>query len=177
MNGSGSVVERYAYDPFGSASVYDASWGGRSSSNYAWVYMHQGGRYDATSGLYYFRNRDYSPTLGRWVQIDRLGVLEDSNCVRYLANSPVWHVDSFGTAEEVANDEIKYFEHAKIGPKMLIFDKQVEVDGDIRKTGKIGKAVGQRCAGNWSGPAFDRSGSWKTLLRDWRSNLGILLLR
>ena len=27
VNGSGSVVERYAYDPFGSATVYDASWG------------------------------------------------------------------------------------------------------------------------------------------------------
>ena len=37
---------------------------------FSWIYLHQGGRYDTTSGLYNFRNRDYSPTLGRWMEED-----------------------------------------------------------------------------------------------------------
>jgi RHS repeat-associated protein len=74
VNGSGTVVERFAYDPFGKFTVYDGSWTVRTGgSSYAWIYMHQGGRFDATSGLYSFRNRDYSPTLGRWFQIDPIG--------------------------------------------------------------------------------------------------------
>ena len=64
------VQERYAYDPYGQPSFYDQSWGSRVNSLFSWIYLHQGGRYDGNSGLYYFRNRDYSPTLGRWVAED-----------------------------------------------------------------------------------------------------------
>ncbi|GIW84669.1 MAG: hypothetical protein KatS3mg107_0329 [Gemmataceae bacterium] len=70
---SGEVVERYIYDPFGQATVLDAAWNVRSGgSAYDWLYLHQGGRYDVTSGLYHFRHRDYSPTLGRWTSLDPL---------------------------------------------------------------------------------------------------------
>src|SRR5260370_33148185 len=37
VNNSGTVVERYAYDPYGAVTVYDASLNVRSGgSNYAW---------------------------------------------------------------------------------------------------------------------------------------------
>ncbi len=62
VDDSGEVVERYIYDPFGQATVLDAEWNVRSGgSAYDWLYLHQGGRYDVTSGLYHFRFRDYSP--------------------------------------------------------------------------------------------------------------------
>jgi hypothetical protein len=64
VNSSGVVVERYAYDPYGAVTVLDAGWNLRSGgSSYAWRYLHQGGRFDVTTGLDNFRNRDYSPTL------------------------------------------------------------------------------------------------------------------
>ena len=64
------MVERYVYDPYGQVTVPDARLGvRRSGSAYAWIYLHQGGRFDATTGLYDFRNRDYSPALGRWMQV------------------------------------------------------------------------------------------------------------
>jgi hypothetical protein len=44
VNSSGSVQERYAYDPYGKASVYDPSWSSRSSSLFGWLYLHQGQR-------------------------------------------------------------------------------------------------------------------------------------
>src|SRR5262249_32765092 len=55
INGSGAVVERYAYDPFGVATVYDANWTVRSSSSFGWTYGFQGRPYDATSGTLDFR--------------------------------------------------------------------------------------------------------------------------
>jgi len=73
VNTSGGVVERYLYDPYGRFDVKDASWGTRASSSYAWVYLHQGGRWDATAAMYSFRSRDYSPTLLRWANEDPIG--------------------------------------------------------------------------------------------------------
>src|SRR5262249_36753073 len=73
LNSSGNVVERYADLPYGSFTVYDANWNALSGSNYSWVYEHQGLRYDALSGLYHDRNREYSPTLSRFLQNDPKG--------------------------------------------------------------------------------------------------------
>ncbi len=51
LNTSGTVVERFLYDPYGTVTVLDASWGIRedgliSDCEYQWIYLHQGGRYD-----------------------------------------------------------------------------------------------------------------------------------
>jgi RHS repeat-associated protein len=70
---SGNVQERYVYDPFGAVTVLAPNWTTRGSSSFAWIYLHQGGRFDTATGLYNFRNRDYSPALGRWMQVDPIG--------------------------------------------------------------------------------------------------------
>jgi RHS repeat-associated protein len=94
---SGNVQERYIYDPFGSVTILAANWTTRGSSNYGWVYFHQGGRFDFATGLYVFRNRDFSATLGRWLENDplRFGG-DDTNFYRYLANAPTKGTDSLG---------------------------------------------------------------------------------
>ena len=76
---SGNVQERYAYDPYGKPSILDPSWNARTSSLFSWLYLYQGGRYDTTSGLYNFRNRDLSPTLGRWMEQDPVGYSAGDN--------------------------------------------------------------------------------------------------
>ncbi len=99
LNTSGTVVERYAYDPYGYVAAFlNASWGTLSGSAYAWIYLHQGGRFDGTSNLYYFRNRDYSPTLGRWMRVDPIGFAAgDVNLYRYVENRPANLLDPNGT--------------------------------------------------------------------------------
>jgi RHS repeat-associated protein len=93
----GNVVERYFYDPFGQVTVLDASWTERAGSAFGWFHLHQGGRLDATSGLYHFRHRDYSPTLGRWTSLDPLRYdAGDVNLYRALGNSPTNTVDPSG---------------------------------------------------------------------------------
>ncbi len=68
MNGSGTVVERYTYDPFGSVTVYDVSYTvrGGGGSSYGWNVLWQGMFFDSVSGSYKSRGwTDISPTLGR----------------------------------------------------------------------------------------------------------------
>ena len=78
--------------------MLDAEWNVRSGgSAYDWLYLHQGGRYDVTGGLYHFRHRDYSPTLGRWTSHDPLGFdAGDPNLYRFVFNVPTVYTDPSG---------------------------------------------------------------------------------
>jgi RHS repeat-associated protein len=98
LDGTGAVVERYTYDPYGTATVYDANWDVRTGgSAYAWAYLHQGGRIDKDTRLCDFRHRFYSPTLGRWATTDPLGpIISDKNLYRYVSGSPVSYLDPNG---------------------------------------------------------------------------------
>ena len=97
VNTSGTVVERYVYDPYGTPTVYDGNWSALASSAFAWLYLHQGGRYELQTGLYSFRNREYSPTLGRFVQRDPIGFAAgDPNLYRFVGNNPANATDPSG---------------------------------------------------------------------------------
>ena len=98
VNTSGTVVERFTYEPFGKVEIRDASWVIKSGgSGYSWLYLHQGGRFDSVSGLYAFRMREYSPTLGRWMTNDPIGFKgKDVNLRRYITNMPLNKCDPTG---------------------------------------------------------------------------------
>jgi RHS repeat-associated protein len=96
VNGSGSVVERYVYDPYGKITFLTASWGTRSASAYAFISLFQGGRFDTTTELFSFRNRDLSSTTGRWTSADPIGLGPDSNLYRYVRNNPTNALDPSG---------------------------------------------------------------------------------
>src|SRR5690606_16249061 len=86
---------RFVYDPYGLASVLDSSWQG-TTDGYNWRYLHQGGRFDAISELYYFRNRNYSPTLGRWMRQDPLGYVDGMGLYEYVTSTPALRTDPVG---------------------------------------------------------------------------------
>jgi RHS repeat-associated protein len=97
---SGNVLERYIYDPYGKATILaPLDWSSRGTSLFGWVYLHQGGRYDTASGLYNFRNRDYSPTLGRWLQQDPEGYVDSMNLYEYVSSNPPNRLDPSGLGE------------------------------------------------------------------------------
>jgi RHS repeat-associated protein len=94
---TGAVQERYVYDCYGTVGFYDPNWNARMSSQFSWIYLHQGGRYDNASSLYQFRNREYSPTLGYWMQLDPEGYpAGDNNLYRYVNDAPTDKTDSMG---------------------------------------------------------------------------------
>jgi RHS repeat-associated protein len=82
-------------DPYGAATFLNATtWATLTGSAHGWVYLHQGGRYDANAKLYHFRSRDLSPSLGRWMQNDPAGYAAgDTNLYRDLGNRPMGLLD------------------------------------------------------------------------------------
>src|SRR5262249_28468578 len=94
---AGGVLERYLYDPSGVATVMTAGWVTRTASLYAWGILYQGGRQEALSGLLHFRNRELSPSLGRWVQNDPMGIQADGPAQDpAFRNNPHLWTDPFG---------------------------------------------------------------------------------
>lgn len=93
---SGTVQERYVYDPYGTVTYKTGTWGVRGSSAYGWVYLHQGGRLDSATGLYYFQRRHYSAMLGRWLSTDPIGYADGMNLYQAYGSGPVTFVDPTG---------------------------------------------------------------------------------
>jgi RHS repeat-associated protein len=94
-NSSGTVLERFAYDPYGARTVLTASWSVTSDS-YNWVYGFQGGRLDPLTGLVNFRNRDLNPTTGTWMEQDPAGYIDSANLYQFVDGSPAAGADPMG---------------------------------------------------------------------------------
>ncbi len=102
---SGSVVESYAYDPYGPTYIEDPLTGDRREASlydnpFAWT----GQRYDAGVRLYHFPQRTHSPRLGRWLQRDPLGYVDGVNLYEYARSMPTFFVDPFGLAVSLDPD-------------------------------------------------------------------------
>ena len=99
-DGSGNVVERYDYGPFGEASYFDGSDNSIGATAIDNPYLFTGRRYDAETGLYYYRTRYLDPKVGRFISRDTLGLYGDGNNLgngqAYVNNNPWSRVDPFG---------------------------------------------------------------------------------
>jgi RHS repeat-associated protein len=99
VNTTGTVQERYTYTPFGQVTFRDGSGSTLSGSAKDWIFLHQGGERIA-AGDYEFRNRVYSPSLGRWLSNDPLGFeAGDQNWYRSIGNNPGNGLDPEGLEE------------------------------------------------------------------------------
>jgi RHS repeat-associated protein len=97
VDASGNVRERYAYQPFGTFTIYDSNWNVRGSSAYGWLYLFQAKRYDGAVNLYDSRERVYGPAFGRSLQQDPLGfAARDANFYLYVGNAPTSSTDPSG---------------------------------------------------------------------------------
>jgi RHS repeat-associated protein len=98
LDSDGYGIERYTYDAFGTPIVTD--WNGNNPRPYSWYgnrFMFTGREYFPELGLYDYRNRFYSPPLGRFLQSDPIGFGGgDSNLFRYCGGDPVNRGDPFG---------------------------------------------------------------------------------
>jgi RHS repeat-associated protein len=116
-NRTGAIVERYAYTPYGEATVYtapgtDGQWftsddvtASVSAKGNALTF--QGRELDAETGVYYFRNRYYSAQMGRFVSRDPLGYgAGDVNVYRMVRNTGFSRLDPLGL-EALTADALK----------------------------------------------------------------------
>jgi len=85
---SGTVGERYVYDPYGRAAVFDASWNSQSPA-YDNAVLFAGYYHDSETGFYHVRNRFYHPRLGAWLQRDPIGYWDGMNLHQYVGGRPI----------------------------------------------------------------------------------------
>jgi len=90
-DGSKSVLGGYEYSPYG--EVY-ASGGTVSLDGLAAAFT--GKPWDAAAQMYYFPYRWYSPSAGRWLTRDPLGMADGPNVYGYAKSSPVLFRDMLG---------------------------------------------------------------------------------
>jgi RHS repeat-associated protein len=96
---SGDLVESYQYDVFGSVTIFDGTGTVLPATAKANRFLYTGREWIQEVGLYDYRNRVYSPELGRFLQSDPIRFdAEDVNLYRYVGNSPTILTDPNGEA-------------------------------------------------------------------------------
>jgi RHS repeat-associated protein len=84
----GNGIETFDYDDFGES---------RNPSITGNPHLFQGQRFDPETGLYYFRNRYYNPTSGRFLQRDRAWDIRSlGNSYAFVGNTPISGRDALG---------------------------------------------------------------------------------
>jgi RHS repeat-associated protein len=107
---AGDAVERYLYDPYGNATIYDGSWGStRTSSSYANAVRFTGREWDRETELKYYRLRCFAGAVGAFVQRDPIGYRGGINLYQYAGASPAVRRDPIGMqagAGTIGNPEL-----------------------------------------------------------------------
>jgi RHS repeat-associated protein len=85
-NSSGNLAEGpYKYDGYGNGAPTTGV-----------PFKFTGRRLDPETGLYYYRARYYSASLGRFLQVDPVGYTDDLDVYKYTGNDPINHADPSG---------------------------------------------------------------------------------
>ena len=92
LDPDGTVIERISYSPFGALE------GQAYLSTNANPFGFTGRRWDAETNLWHYRQRAYSPDLGRFLQRDPLGTADGLNMYAYVGNRPLRFTDPLGLA-------------------------------------------------------------------------------
>ncbi len=171
---AGAVINRFAYTPYGEVQTLTASWAtppAGSTPATPWAHLFQGLEFTDVTGLAYVRHRDYSATLGRFIEMDPIGFAAgDNNWYRFVANGPTNEIDPSGLAPDKPKSDAspQAQELMKILPSVLESLKNiargttdaVERGGYILHVTKTDKYEAQECTNKESGPKHFTHKHW-----------------
>ncbi len=86
-DGVGAAVNRYDYDAYGRSA--------QTSNGFSNPYQYTGRERDG-NGLYYYRARYYSASIGRFVSEDPIGLAGGLNTYAYVGGDPISNIDPLG---------------------------------------------------------------------------------
>ena len=95
INNNQQLVESY-HNAFGKLSIKDTDSIIINNSNYNNPYAYTGRRFDNESGLYYYRNCYYQPSLARFISNDPQGFVDGYNMYAYVKSNSLKYTDPFG---------------------------------------------------------------------------------
>ncbi len=93
LSRGGQAVNTYAYDEYGQGRAQDGVTG--------YPFRYTGQRLDPYTGTYHYKAREYSPTLGRFLQPDPARFVDGPNIYAYVGTNPWNAVDPTGLQIEV----------------------------------------------------------------------------
>ncbi|QHG64746.2 RHS repeat-associated core domain-containing protein [Pseudomonas putida] len=96
LDGSGQVISREEYYPYGGTSV----WSARNEVEAGYKTQRFAGKERDATGLYYFGQRYYQPWAARWLSADPAGWVDGMNVYRMVRNSPLTWGDGDGLSAE-----------------------------------------------------------------------------
>jgi RHS repeat-associated protein len=101
----GMIISRFIYSPYGDVQVLTRLWetpAAGSTPAVPWSHLFQGLKVTDVTGLAYVRHRDYSASLGRFIERDPIGFdAGDNNWYRFVANGPTGRTDPSGLADVI----------------------------------------------------------------------------
>jgi RHS repeat-associated protein len=86
-NGSAATTANYSYSPYGDSA---------GTGTAATPLQYTGRENDGATGLYYYRARYYSPTIGRFISEDPIGLAGGTNFYGYVDGDPIQERDPRG---------------------------------------------------------------------------------
>jgi RHS repeat-associated protein len=102
---AGNTIEKYEYSVYGEVNIVAKQNGEtRPVSIVGNPYYFTGRHLDAETGLYYYRARMYSASLGRFLQTDPIGYADGLNWYLYCDNNPLVWIDPWGLCKDAPRE-------------------------------------------------------------------------
>ena len=167
---TGTIQERYEYEPYGVTTVLAPDFTLRTTSNFAWETTYCGYRWDQSTGLFAVRHRFYHPRLGTWLARDPIGYSgRAAHLYEYVSSEPVTLLDPSGNEEldltiSFVEDSVTATAALAVGPNFEITPTGNACAGlgmPAKKFGKGKNKKGKKNDDGKKGKDKKAKGKWK----------------